>query len=109
MGIGECQHFQFPRLCSVASIHIIESSVICSLLLLVSAAVGMCPQTITDGLVSLVLVFGGFLVLVLVLVSAAGGMKERPRAITGEPPAAVSTCHFSIIVNAHTAQACRTL
>ena len=29
-------------------------------------------------------------------------MKERPRAITGEPPAAVSTCHFSIIVNTHT-------
>ena len=26
-------------------------------------------------------------------------MKERPRAITGELPAAVSTCHFSIIVN----------
>ena len=48
---------------------------------------------------------GGF----LVLVSAGVGMKERPRAITGEPPAAVSTCHFSIIVNAHTAQACRTL
>ena len=40
---------------------------------------------------------GGF----LVLVSAGVGMKERPRAITGEPPAAVSTCHFSIIVNAH--------
>ena len=101
MRIGECQHFQFPRLCLVASIHIIESSVICCafLLLLVSAAVGMCPHALMGSW------FGEF----LVLVSAAEGMKERPRAITGEPPAAVSTCHFSIIVNTHTAQPCRTL